>query len=294
MATFGTMKTRLQLLLAQHLTLTDIGSLINRVHQEEVENHAWHRLKVASIINSVAPVSTGTVSITQDATAVTGVGTSFAAADVGKYIRINSDDTPLKIATRTSTTAITVEKAWAKASVSAVAYSLFPLRYALPSGAQKLNWIKRTLPLVEATIEDLNAADPNRTSTSDRSTHWAPVERDSTDLYQVELWPVNTSAVAYACEYLKGHTDLSATTDTPLVPSGVIENKALHDCTMALFLKSGDQKFFTAAQTYYQRYQAELTEATIRDRVQFGVASTLDHALTVDYDYFTLHDVGWG
>lgn len=291
MATFGTMKTRLDLILSKHLTQADIGKLINRVHQEEVENHAWHRLRTTAILNTVAPVTTGTVSITQGDTAVAGVGTAFAAADVGKYIRINGDETPLKIATRTSTTAITVEKAWAKATASTVTYSLFPFRYALPSAAQKVNWVKRTRALKETTQEMLDAIDPQRTTSSDPATHWAPAERDSSDLYQVELWPVASAPVAYAVEYLKGHTDLSATGDAPMVPSSVIENKALHDALMAEFIRTGQQSFYTAAEMYGKRYLVELDQALIRDRVQYGVPSELDGFIGADYDYAILHDV---
>jgi hypothetical protein len=293
MATYGTMKTRLQLLLAgsSHMTLTDIGTLVNRVHQEEVENHAWQRLKITTALNTVAPVTTGTVSINQGATAVTGSGTAFAAGDVGKYIRIDGDHTPLKVTAYSSATAITVGTAWAKANVSAVAYSLFPLRYALPATAQSVNWIARGRPLIETTIDDLTASDPDRLSTADQATHWAPAEQGSTDLYQVELWPVASAPVAYMVEYLKGHTALSADGDTPLVPSGVIENKAMYDCTMALFLKTGEQKFMAAAASFWSRYQSELTEAIIRDRKRYGAPTTLERAVALPYDYLSLHDM---
>ena len=70
MATFGTMKDRLSLLLATHQSKTDIGALINRVHQEEVESHAWHRLKASTVVNTVAPITAGTISISLDATAI--------------------------------------------------------------------------------------------------------------------------------------------------------------------------------------------------------------------------------
>lgn len=292
MATFATMKSRIATLTANHLTAADVGALINRVHQEEVENHAWHRLRIAAILNTVAPITTGTVSATQGSTTVIGVGTAFATADIGKYIRINGDDTPLKVATRVSGLEITVETAWAPANVVTVAYSLFPLRYALPTGAQKVNWIKRTLPLVETTQEWLNAVDPERTSTADYATHWAPAERSSTDLYQVELWPVANTPVAYAVEYLKGHTDLSADGDTPLIASGVIENKAMHDCMMSMYIKTGHEPFFQAATAYYLRYTKELEEALIRDRQQYGVPSDLfDGDAGLPYDYAILHNI---
>lgn len=292
MATFGTMKTRLQLLLAQHLTLTDIGSLLNRVHQEEVENHAWHRLRTAATLNVTAPIVTGTVSITQGSTTVTGVGTAFTTGDIGKYLRINGDNTPLKVTARISGLEVTVESAWAPANVSGVAYSLFPWRYSLPTTAQKVNWVKRLQPLQETTQEWLNTVDPDRTSTSDFATHWAPAERSSADLYQIELWPIPNAPVAYAVEYLKGHTDLSASGDTPLIPSGVIENKAMHDCSMSLYVKTGHEPFFQVAKTYYDRYVNELQEAKIRDRIQYGTPLDLfgDQGFP-SYDYAILHDV---
>lgn len=291
MATFVSMRTRLALLTGNHFTTSDINAILNRVHQEEVEARAWHRLRSTVALNTVAPITTGTVSISQDGTTVTGVGTSFAAADVGKFIRIDGDDTPIVVASRSSTTSITVGTAWAPAAVSGGTYSLFPLRYALPAGAQKANWIKRTLPLTEATQEWLDYVDPQRTSTASVATHWAAAPRSSADLYQVELWPVATTPVAYTVEYLKGHTDMSADADTPLLPSSVVENKALHDLFMALYGSKAHEPFFALAKTYWTRYVSELDSAVYRDRIQYGTPMELEPTGSVDYDYAVLHDV---
>lgn len=293
MATFGTMKSRLELLMAAHVMKADIGKLINRVHQEEVESYVWHRLKAYTILNTVAPISAGTVSITQGQDTVTGVGTSFQTTDVGKGIRIDGDDTPLEVTARASTTSITVEKVWAKATVSGVAYSLFPLYYTMPSGWQRVLFVKRTYEVKETTQEHLNLYDPNRTSTGDQAQRWAPAGRDSSDLIRIELWPVPSAAVAYRVQGLKGHTDLSAENDRPLVPAAVIENKALHDLEMAEFKRSGDNRFFEAAQVSWVRYKDALNEAIIRDQQQYGVLRDLEEAVAsrVGYDYAVLHDV---
>lgn len=63
----------------------------------------------------------GTVTVTTGNANVTGVGTSFQAEDVGKYILIAGQ--VRKIATRSSTTAITVDSNWTSAG-AAVAYQI--------------------------------------------------------------------------------------------------------------------------------------------------------------------------
>src|SRR5205823_4778438 len=63
----------------------------------------------------------GTLAVTQGSAAVTGTSTAFAAADVGKGILIGG--VAYTIATRVSTTSITLASNYAGANASGLAYS---------------------------------------------------------------------------------------------------------------------------------------------------------------------------
>ena len=68
--------------------------------------------------------SAGTVSVTANGTGVTGSGTSFAATDVGRYIRFDATGDWYKIAGYSSSTAITLDKPFSGSSISGGTYLL--------------------------------------------------------------------------------------------------------------------------------------------------------------------------
>lgn len=294
MATFGTMKDRIGLVVAQHKTDEEIGDILNRVHQEEVEAHEWHDRNKTSLITTVAVKTAGTISITQDSTTVTGSSTAFASTDVGSYLRPGSDEVLIKVSAYTSATSITLNDAWPGTALSGASYELFPLYYALPSDCMEVRSISRQgVPLRKATREEFQEWDPSRQSSASVAEYWAPAEKDSSDNMQVEFYPHNTDAVLYTLEYLAGHTDMAADTDRPLVPSAVIENKALHDICMAEFFRSGDSKWQSGATIYFQRYQSELEEAKKADATRFGRIRQIRDEIssTISHDFVATHDM---
>ena len=68
--------------------------------------------------------TTGTVSITNGSAIVTGSGTTFTAAMVGRYIKVNADGNWHKIASYTSATVITLEREYGGTTVTGGAYTI--------------------------------------------------------------------------------------------------------------------------------------------------------------------------
>lgn len=77
--------------------------------------------------------STGTVSVSAGGTTVTGSGTTFTTAMVGRYIRFNGEDLQYKIATFVGVTEITIEAYQGESNLSAVTYQITDERQALPA-----------------------------------------------------------------------------------------------------------------------------------------------------------------
>jgi hypothetical protein len=294
-ATFETMKDRLSLVIAGHKTEEEIGDLLNRVHQEEVEAYEWHDRHKRTLITTKAVKTAGTIVIAQDSAAVVGTGTAFASGDVNSFLRPGSDEILIRVSAFTSTVAITLDTAWPGTALSGSSYELFPLYYSLPADCREIRMVSRNgVPLKKRAREEFNLWDPSRQSSASLALSWAPAGVDSSDNMQIEFWPHNTDAVLYAVEYMAGHTDMAADADVPLMPSSVIENKALHDICMAEFFRSGDARWQQGAVIYHRRYQEELTEAKKVDVARFGKISQIQDDLgnlPLDHDYRAKHDL---
>lgn len=100
---------------------------------------------------------TGTLT-TNGTTALVGSGTTFTAAMVGRYIRINGDVMQYLIATFTDATHITITPAYRGASASALTYEITCDRVALPSDFRAMYEAQTDLvvtPLLPSTIDDI-------------------------------------------------------------------------------------------------------------------------------------------
>src|SRR3990167_3554288 len=84
-------------------------------------------------ITTVAPYTTGTASITNGSTAVTGSGTTWTAAMVGRKIRFGSDLPWYRIASRSSDTAIVLENVYQGTTNTAATYEIYKDEYKLPA-----------------------------------------------------------------------------------------------------------------------------------------------------------------
>ena len=73
---------------------------------------------------SNADYTTGTIALTNGSTTVTGTGTTFTAAMVGRYLKSNTDGYWYKIAGFTSTTVLTLAKSFAGTTGSGLAYTI--------------------------------------------------------------------------------------------------------------------------------------------------------------------------
>lgn len=96
------------------LTAHDLGYLISEGH-----------------FTTVAPYETGTVSVTNGSKTVTGSGTTFTAAMVGRKIRVNDEEAYYKIAAYVGTTEVTLEVPYQGSADSALTYSIYKDEYKL-------------------------------------------------------------------------------------------------------------------------------------------------------------------
>lgn len=91
----------------------------------------WEFYLTSGFVTTVAPYETGTVSATNGSKTITGSGTTFTSAMVGRKIRVSSDTTYYVIASFTSTTSIELEQAYQGTTASGSTYSIFQDEYYL-------------------------------------------------------------------------------------------------------------------------------------------------------------------
>jgi hypothetical protein len=131
-------ESKVFLLLATHNKVADaaLGELYNIAYREVVLNSKWYSRYAETIINTVNPYTTGTVTVTRDSDLIVGVGTVWTAAMIGRYVRVNQSYYFHKITSVLSATSLRIEVTWPAATAAARAYEIFQYIYALPSDAE--------------------------------------------------------------------------------------------------------------------------------------------------------------
>jgi len=97
----------------------------------------YHTLAKDLVSGDFSDYTTGTVSITNGAAAVTGVGTVFPSNSVGRSIRFDSDGFWYPITVRTNNTALTIGRNYEGTTVAGGTYKIGTV-LALPSDANEL------------------------------------------------------------------------------------------------------------------------------------------------------------
>jgi len=111
-------------------------SLLGRALQQEgiaryATTHPWPHYRDLDYITTIAEYTTGTVTVTQDSKTVTGSGTTFTVAMVGRKLRVASDTAFYEIAAFVSTTEITLAVPYQGSSAAGETFSIFQDEYRL-------------------------------------------------------------------------------------------------------------------------------------------------------------------
>lgn len=106
---------------------------LNRISQA----HDWPYYMKEGVINTVAPYETGTVTVSNGSTTVTGSGTTFTSAMVGRKIRINNEPAYYRIASFSSTTSISLETPYQGSLTSGNTYIIYKDTYRLNADVDK-------------------------------------------------------------------------------------------------------------------------------------------------------------
>ena len=170
-----------------------IEGWISDRYEEILSELPWTRQNTTAVLQTAAPYSVGTVSLTPDSASVTGTGSAFTSAMTGMAFRVAGED-DIYAFTRTGPTSGTLDRPFEGKGGSGLSYSLFQHIYVMPADCRMLDdsaFSSFSGPLKRMSRSQLNQADPTRIGTG-RPQVWTSYMDDGSapPRIQVELSPI--------------------------------------------------------------------------------------------------------
>lgn len=124
-------------------------ALVTRSIQHALERvYEWHDwpyyIQDNGVIETIAPYETGTVTVTNGSKTVTGSGTTFTSAMVGRKIRVSSATSYYRISAFVSATEITLQNAYQGDTASAQTYKIYKDEYRLNADVDKYKILRQS------------------------------------------------------------------------------------------------------------------------------------------------------
>lgn len=210
--------------------------LLNDRYRRALNMRPWAGRRAQGMITIPTAYTTGTVTVPQGGTTVTGVGTTWTSGLIGQQIKIANQGPAITITAVSSPTSLTLEQVYPLPNYASVqtGYSILQNFVTMPSDFKEFLIIydpyRQWRLFFNMTQQDLSGWDPGRTSAGDP---WilADLLYTSGGLAQYELWPAPQTARGYNYYYVKQGVDLVQDTDTPIFPfqGGELVRGALAD-----------------------------------------------------------------
>ena len=219
--TFEQMWKRL-LVYAPELPIPLAQSFINKAYSRALSGYRWSLLRKTSVFLVPDAYDTGTATFTTGSTTVTGVGTTWTSAMVGRQILPENEAPVLDIAAYVSATELTLRDAWL-GPTQTVTYSIVLMYLECPSDFLSFvsvidttnNWklVLNVLP------ESLDMWDAQRTFTG---TSWVLAgTRPSADTppnIRYELWPRTVTEKIFPFMYMSKQALMPTKSDRAVAP----------------------------------------------------------------------------
>lgn len=227
--------------------------------------------------------NTGTATVTQSSTTVTGAGTTWTTAMVGRQFFTNGRGAYYTITDVPSVTSLTLDRVWADASAAAQPYDVLITYITLPSDFIQFlsvldrdnNWKLHT----NYRQEQIDRWDAKRSVTG-TPTMLVIAPYTSAGVPRAEIWPRATGGKTYSYRYMKQPGDLTNAVDTTIWPiaSRVIRLGALVELSKWPGLG-------TAPNPYFNLELHKINEMSFREAVHEMVLEDQKiHQTTVTYD----------
>lgn len=200
-----------------------LGAWVNAAYKQINGAFNWPWLFKVGTIQTVADITTGTVSINSGSTALTfssGPAVSVANQYMIQFTATSNDWYLITSHSAASTSATLSVPFGGSGNISGAAYICRKIYYSLPSDMDRLIDIRQARTTSKLGAVDIRTLDrylPNPTATGD-PLYYAMTGLDTSKYWQVTLYPTPTTIENLQLRYLQIPADLSSGTDTPLIP----------------------------------------------------------------------------
>lgn len=186
--------------------------LVNEAQRDLFYAHDWPWRRKNDVLQTVAPYETGTVTVTLGSTTLTGSGTTFTSAMVGRKFRLTGDLDFYEISAYVSATEVTLADAYVNATQSGIAYSIYQDVYALATDMDRILGMQAQDPdtrIIFGTDEDVYEFEPNPTNTGSPEAVIVSERSSAGTAWNARFWPIPSDIVQLQYQYMFEATDLS-------------------------------------------------------------------------------------
>ena len=208
----------------------DIISSIIQDSYRQLGLMEWNRLELTRQISTVAPYSTGTVTIDYLGT-VTGVGTTFIPEMVGRHMRVHYSDSIFEISSVASATELALRNWTGEVIAAATAFTILKIIYAADTSLSQIFNVAYQTSLDKKSQDFFSRRDPARTTTGS-PTWWAFAGYNTGGYPNIEIYPVPDQIYPLRL-YGKMAIPTLTDVDTPYLPEDLVESHALISCFRA-------------------------------------------------------------
>jgi len=184
-------------------------------------NYAWPWLCEKTTLLTVAKYTTGTVTATEGSATITGSGTTFTSAMVGRKFKVDGFEEIYTISAYVSATEITLDNVFNGTTSTTYTFVIYQDLITLPSGLDTIISLRqhRTPKKFDCvSLRKLLDYDPSPTISDSDPTVYAHYIPDANENQIIMVSPPPYRQIVLELEYKKVITELSNNTDEPLIP----------------------------------------------------------------------------
>ena len=198
---------------------------VNMIQYDIASRHSWPWLKTRCIIKTDEDNTTGTVTMVDGSASITGVATTFASTDVGRFIQFSDSNDWYKITAVASTTGLTLEEHYHGDGDTDATITIRTFNYSLPSDLWQIFDVRQFRTPVKLQYVDTFAFDsfaPNQTSTGSPLSYnlWYYNNPQSVtgQEYGITFDPIPAEVMQVEVRYLRKPPELAAGTSISCIP----------------------------------------------------------------------------
>jgi hypothetical protein len=278
---------------------------INTAYSRALARGSWTGVRAESAFSVPDAYSDGTVTMTTGSTTVTGSGTTWTSAMVGRQLYLDGIGPYYTITAVGGVGSLTLDRVWAGTTAAGLSYEIALVYLEVPSDFLHFMSVRDTESnwrlFTNWTQEQLDYVDSQR-STVGQPWVLASAPFTSSGRPRWELWPRSTTARIYPFLYVKKPALLSAASDRAIFPlrGDILRHGALAELSMWPGTSKMQNPYFSMEQhaLHEQMFQQELLRAEREDQeiaqtmIQFDQFSALPYP-PMDAAFLQQHGIPW-